>query len=121
MVDIKNWRRGGVDNEWEIQVRSRCKFIDFLWEEYGWSFERIPILRLWLCIGLNVWGIVTLLFRTLICHDKRGMFLTIIPLAVVFSLLISTPVDAMYRYAYAVFCCFPFLLFANFSKQGIGS
>ena len=37
-------------------------------------------------------------------------------LAIIVSLLISTPVYAEFRYAYSVFCSLPFVIFAVFYK-----
>ena len=44
------------------------------------------------------------------------VLLTVPCLAIVFSLLIGTPAFAEFRYAYALFCCLPFLAVAAFRK-----
>lgn len=104
-----DWRRRGSENEWGLQVQSPVIGVNEMWEEYAWCFEVIPALRILLCIGVQVWALVMLLFLALMCGNKKICVVIILPLAVVASLLVSTPVDAMYRYAYAVFCCVPFL------------
>lgn len=57
-----------------------------------------------------------LCFASIARKDKTGIFMAIPVLAIIVSLLISTPVYAEFRYAYSVFCSLPFVIFAVFYK-----
>ena len=74
---------------------------------------------LFLCIGFYVWIVLVLLFISFIRKDKTGMFILIPVLAIICSLLISTPVYSEFRYAYALFCCLPFMVFTVFIKENM--
>lgn len=59
-------------------------------------------------IGLHVWILSMLCFFNLI-HNRREFLLTVPVLAVVFTLWLTTPVFAEFRYAYSVFTTVPFI------------
>lgn len=86
-------------------------------EEYLWLYPNIPVLQIFVCIGFFVWLTMGFGILCILRRDKEGFFLTIPVLAIVLSLMVATPVYAEFRYAYAVFCCVPFLLFSSFYKS----
>ena len=81
-----------------------------LLSKYCDFFNNFSVTRVLLSIGLFVWVTIIVLYLAFVKGDKELAFLTLAPLGVIATLLISTPVFAEFRYAYAVFCCVPFLL-----------
>lgn len=49
--------------------------------------------------------------------DKKAFFTTIPFMAVILSLLVATPVFSEFRYAYAIFCGFPFIFAMAFVNE----
>lgn len=56
-------------------------------------------------------------YFALIKRNREMLFITIPFIAVILSLLVATPVYSEFRYAYAVFCGFPFVLAIAFGKE----
>ncbi len=100
-----------------IKRTVKSQFLDKALKKYLKIWETSPFLQLFLSIGLYVWGIVLLSYRTVIRRNKEALFATVPFLAVIATLLIATPVFAEFRYAYAIFCGFPFLLAIAFAKN----
>lgn len=86
-------------------------------EEYIWTFIDSPVLRIFVSIGFHVWLTLAVLCVCIVRKNKAGIFLTVPVLSIIVSLLVSTPVFSEFRFAYAVFCCIPFLLVAPFYKE----
>ena len=53
-----------------------------------------------------------------VIRRRREGLLCVLPLAVILSLLISTPVFSEFRYAYAIFTSFPFIALSVLSAEG---
>jgi len=66
-------------------------------------------------IGLHVW-LVFILFVVNWLKGRREMLLSVLPLAIVATLLIATPVYSAFRYAYPVFTTYPFILAVSICK-----
>ena len=79
-----------------------------LFDNYLSLFENNSTLRIIYCIGFAVWITIILLYVAIIKKDKTLSMLITLPLLVIMSLLVATPVSSEFRYAYAVFCCLPF-------------
>lgn len=77
---------------------------------YLWLYSKIDPLQIFLCIGFHVWLIVLLIYICIIRKCREEGFLCIPNLAVIGSLIISTPVYSEFRYAYSIFCSIPFLV-----------
>lgn len=105
------------ENEMGIHRSVRLSGVNKFLNIYLWICSAVEPLPLFLCIGFYVWGIVLLIYLCIIRKNKEGFFVCAANLAVIASLWISTPVFSEFRYAYAVFCCFPFLVFAVFYRK----
>ena len=111
------WLNGVNKNTLGIHQTIRSQFANAAITMYLDSWEGSCFLQLFLSIGLHVWGIVILAYRALVRKSKETLFITIPFLAVILTLLISTPVYSEFRYAYAVFCGFPFVLAVAFADN----
>lgn len=86
-------------------------------DKYLWMYTDNPVLQIFLSIGFHVWIVLILMVLCIVRRNREGLFLTIPLISIVISLLVSTPVYSEFRYAYAVFCCIPFLLAAVFYRK----
>lgn len=111
------WADEIYQNDYGIKRNIFSEELNRYFNEYLWTFSNNNFLQLFLCIGFYVWIVLVLLFISFIRKDKTGMFILIPVLAIICSLLISTPVYSEFRYAYALFCCLPFMVFAVFYKK----
>ena len=111
------WSTGVKKNTLGIKRTVKSQFLDKALKKYLKIWETSPFLQLFLSIGLYVWGIVLLSYRAVMRRNREVLFATIPFLAVIATLLIATPVFAEFRYAYAIFCGFPFLLAIAFAKN----
>ena len=111
------WSTGVKKNTLGIKRTVKSQFLDKALKKYLKIWETSPFLQLFLSIGLYVWGIVILSYRAVMRRNREVLFATIPFLAVIATLLIATPVFAEFRYAYAIFCGFPFLLAIAFAKN----
>lgn len=67
-------------------------------------------------IGLHVW-LLFILFAVNWLKGRHEMLLSVMPLAIIATLLIATPVYSVFRYAYPVFTTYPFILAVSICKQ----
>lgn len=114
------WSDGVFENEFGITRTIHSGKANACFNGYLWLFSNNSFLQLFLCIGFHVWADMFLCFAAITRKDKTGIFITIPVMAVIFSLLISTPVYSEFRYAYSVFCSLPFIIFAVFYKKEAG-
>ncbi len=121
------WNGGYSYWRWSISVKKndlgikrsvKSPLFDKALKKYLKRWETSPFLQIFLSIGIYVWGITIFSYRALMKKDREVLFGTVPFLAVIATLLIATPVFAEFRYAYAVFCGFPFLLAIAFAKDG---
>ncbi len=84
---------------------------------YAELFEYFDLLRPFVSIGLHTWLILLVAYIGYRKKNKLTVFLTVPCLAIIFTLLIGTPVFAEFRYAYALFCCLPFLAVITFRRN----
>lgn len=111
------WSNGVYDNNYGINRIIYSHFINKCVDDYLWIFSENSFFQLFLCIGVYVWIVLFFCFICIVRRDKAGMFMTIPVLAIILSLLISTPVYAEFRYAYATFCSVPFLIVTAFYRE----
>ena len=76
---------------------------------YAELFEYVEILQPFVCIGFFTWLLLLVLYIGCRKKDRLSVILTLPSLAVVFTMLLGSPVYSEFRYVYAVFCCLPFL------------
>ena len=68
-------------------------------------------------IGLHVWAVALMLF-ILVIEKRKTRIIPASLLAIILTLLISTPVFSEFRYAYALFALFPFVIFVTYADTG---
>ncbi len=110
----KYWYDSIDPNNYGIERVPRLTGPDRVINEYMWLYYEIPILQLFLCIGIYVWLLIAAIFIFLIKRNRAGLLASIPAFAVILSLLIATPVSAEFRYAYSLFCSLPLLLVIAF-------
>ena len=100
-------------NELGIERTKQQSVPNKLLDSYLLLFENNPILRIIYCIGFAVWSTIILLYIAITKKDKPNILLIALPLLIIATLLIATPVYSEFRYAYSLFCCLPFLSVAT--------
>lgn len=113
------WLHKLFENDFGIERTVYLKNVNRGIEEYIWNYYDSPVLQIFLCIGFHVWIIIVVAALCIVRKDKEGLFLTLPVICIVITLIIATPVYAEFRYAYAVFCCIPFVLVAPFCKRNV--
>lgn len=115
------WSDALIENEFGIERTTRSEIVNHFLNSYLNFFESNVVLQLFLCIGFYTWILVFLNYICIIRRNYLGFFMIIPLFAIIVSLLIATPVFAEFRYAYAIFCCIPFIFVATFyTKEGHG-
>ncbi|MDE7311321.1 MAG: hypothetical protein K2N87_06835 [Eubacterium sp.] len=110
------WTDGVMENPYGIKQTVHSSFMDRYLKDYLWLFSEHRFLQLFLSIGFHIWINLFLCVMSIIRRDKVGISICVPVLAILATLVISTPVYAEFRYIYAVFCSLPFLIVAVFSK-----
>lgn len=87
---------------------------------YSELFEYVEIFQPFVSIGLFTWLTLLAAFVGYRKKDKISMIATVPSLAIVFSMLLGSPVFSEFRYVYAMFCCIPFLAIAVFCREKAG-
>ena len=92
-----------------MEAISRSNPIGKLFQMYFWYFERTPLFYPLISIGLHTWMMIVCGFINVV-HRKKEWILSLPVLAIVMSLLISTPVYSEFRYIYSAFLMLPLVL-----------
>ena len=79
-------------------------------DEYLWLFYNNRILRIFTATGLFVWILLLMLAKNIAASDKTGIVSTVPVLAILLSLVISSPVYAEFRYLYPLFTSLPVII-----------
>ena len=87
-----------------------------LYLSYASLFET-PLLQCVSCIGLYSWALIFAVYAAWLKRDKEAFFTSVMPIMVIGTLLVATPVHAEFRYAYSVICVMPLILTASFKKK----
>lgn len=111
------WATGVSDNSLGIYQTVKCSRIDDFFQEYLSLWRSSPFLQMFISIGFYVWWILIASYRMIMNKDKKAFFTTIPFMAVILSLLVATPVFSEFRYAYAIFCGFPFIFAMAFVNE----
>lgn len=113
------WSAGVNDNVFGLE-RYGIGEIEVPWIEYLSKFEantEFPPLLLFVSIGFNVWILALATYATILKKDYSALFTSVPSLMTIATLLVATPVFSEFRYAYAVFCCLPFILYVSFTPS----
>ena len=106
---------GIFPNDLGICAEPGGNIIAKLFAAYFRYFEMIPFLHPLISIGLNAWIVILCGYVSL--RKKRQEWLLTIPiLAVLASLIVSTPVYSEFRYIYSMFLSLPLILTATVLK-----
>lgn len=98
---------GMIDNDLGI-YRDVDESLEDAWGNVlGW-IRKMRVFRPFLSIGLGVWALTLLCVFYALDNERSRFLLCLLPLSVVGTLLMATPVFAEFRYAYCVFTCLPF-------------
>ena len=106
-----------TENDFGLNRTVFVKGVDKLVFGYCTLFEVISFLQPFLGVGLYTWLFLLIMYIGYCKKNKLTLFLTVPCIAIILSLLIATPVFAELRYAYALFCCLPFLSVVAFVKN----
>lgn len=108
---------GVTENEYGIRMDRPENLVAKLVRPWVVKFFFHPAFEVFRSIGLHVWVIILCFIVQLIRRCKETL-LFVLPLALFLTLLVSTPVFSEFRYIYAVFASFPFLVLTTiFNKK----
>jgi len=106
----------GVEgNSLGIEAASGNNIIGKLLRSYCRYFEMIPIFKPFISIGLHTWLVISCCLVNLL-HGRKEWVLSLPILAILLSLVISTPVYSEFRYIYSMFLAVPLLLAVTFVR-----
>ena len=111
------WADGIYDNSFRIQHTIYSSNINVAITDYLNLWETVPLLQLFLSIGFHVWILLITTYFSICRRNKLTFFITVPFLAIIFSLLIATPVAWEFRYIYSLFCGLPFVVVAVFGDE----
>ena len=114
--DNWRWSREAAGSEFGIRRTVHSEKVNQWLDNYLWMYENTNGLAVFLCIGFHVWIVIVMCYLCLVRRDRVSFFTTLPVLTLILSLLMATPVYSEFRYAYAVFCVLPFLIFAPFGN-----
>ena len=109
------WSVGVFDNSFGIEGVEKVELAGRILEGYLWLYENVPLLQIFVSIGFHVWLVILSTYIAFCRRDSVVFYISIPHLMVILSLLVATPVFSEFRYAYAIFCSMPFILFVSFS------
>lgn len=84
---------------------------------FGVRILKMPIIRIFLCIGVYTWMIVLCMYAAYVRRDRRAWFTAVLPAMIIGTLLVATPVFAEFRYAYGVIASMPMVATACFYPE----
>ncbi|MBO4267478.1 MAG: hypothetical protein J5910_09870 [Lachnospiraceae bacterium] len=104
------WYWDVQENPYGITRTIRSEGVLHAMDEYLWLYYNNTVLQLLTSIGLAVWILLILLAVSLFTGNRTATLSTIPILAIILSLLISSPVFSEFRYMYALFCSLPMIM-----------
>lgn len=118
------WNGGYMSSVWANEVqdnnyglkRSGNTFMNKLFGGYLEIYRSTTFLQSFISIGLLVWLLFILLYRSVIDKNKINLFLITPILTTWATLLIATPVYSELRYIYFAFTTIPFLIIITFTR-----
>ncbi len=114
--DYWKWSTGLYENNFGINRTVNSEFISYLLYRYS-CWEGVHVIQPFISIGFYVWITIICLYNAIMKRNKASAFVAIPFLAVIFTLLIATPVYSEFRYAYALFCGMPFVIICSMYKE----
>lgn len=101
-----------------VEKKEKNEVLESIWSTWSslWENSIIHPIEILLAAGLWFWIIVIIGVNAIIRKNKK-MVICIVPIALVLSLLIATPVANMFRYVYALFLSLPVIMVATFIKK----
>ena len=103
------WGEGVPPNDYGIAARQGVGSVKVLFYCYTWFLKYVRFFEPLKSIGLHVWILAALAIIAAAKRDRRGL-LCILPLAVILTLCLATPVFSEFRYAYGVIIVTPPIL-----------
>lgn len=79
-------------------------------DQYLWLYYNNPVMQLFTATGMFFWIVLFLFIRCIFTKNTTGIIAAVPILAIILSLVISSPVYAEFRYMYALFCVLPALI-----------
>jgi len=104
------WYWGVENNDLGIVRTIGNERIDTALGEYLWLFYNDPIFEVFVSLGLAGWVLLLALYRNIVSNNRAALMTTIPPLAIILSLLVSTPAFSEFRYVYSLFCLLPLII-----------
>ncbi|MBR4575313.1 MAG: hypothetical protein IKO16_10405 [Lachnospiraceae bacterium] len=87
-------------------------------DQYLWLYYNNPVLMIFTATGMYTWIVLLMFVRCCFQKNTCGIIAAVPILAIILSLVISSPVYAEFRYMYALFCALPVLCALTFSPLG---
>ncbi len=84
--------------------------------EYLWLFYNDPVFSLFVSIGFNVWILLLAFYKNAVSKNRTALITTVPSIAVIISLLVSTPAFSEFRYVYSLFTLWPLIIAMTLSK-----
>lgn len=112
------WGRGITDRVdfggWGIYNSPKSQAAIDVWNIYESVFteNRIWGAEILLSVGMRFWLLVYMFVWCITKKNNTGATIIVLPIAIVITLLIATPVCNTFRYAYAVFTVYPVAIIA---------
>ncbi len=107
-------------NDFSLSTQVQPNRVQDWFQDYFDEFYDLEILQPLHSVGLHVW-IVFGAFVVCVIKKRPEMLLCIVPLMIVGTLLVATPVYCEFRYAYSIFTSLPFLAVVCLSAQNTSS
>ena len=98
------------DNDYGIAKTVISDGMHRFMDEYLWLFYYNDILRIFTSTGFFFWIVLLCTAICIMSGNRTGIIAATPPLAVVLSLLVSSPVFCEFRYVYSMFCALPILI-----------
>lgn len=112
------WDEGVKANQAGIEPMVFSHGLKNVWSDYLRCFtlesSNLPLL-LFVSVGFNTWVVLISAFSALVRKNYAAFFASVPTVMIIGTLLVATPVYAEFRYAYAMFCCLPFIVYTSFT------
>ncbi len=84
--------------------------------EYLWLFYNNPLFKIFVSIGLYVWIMLLAFYRSLSNGNSAAAMVSVPCIAIITSLLVSTPAYSEFRYVYSMFILLPLIISMTLAK-----
>ncbi|MBR3149069.1 MAG: hypothetical protein IKF64_02780 [Eubacterium sp.] len=107
-----------ADNEIGITKQETVfSFLSTITNKIQYAYQNIPIISILWCIGAYSWVMILSFMMSIQRRMKNRLVVYAVPLAVLASLMLATPVFAEFRYAYSLVLCAPLFCILPFSEK----